>query len=42
VLGEKADPLEEYGLTPKRPVAISGWGWIPDQYGRKTFDDDEG
>jgi hypothetical protein len=40
VLGDKVDPLEEYGLTPKRPAAISGWGWIPDQYGRETFDDE--
>jgi hypothetical protein len=25
VLDEKADPAEEYGATPKGPVAI--WGW---------------
>ena len=26
---------------PEQPVAIWGWGWIPDQYGRRSFDDDE-
>jgi hypothetical protein len=39
VLDEKADPAEAYGVTPKQPVAIWGWGWIPDQYGRETLDD---
>jgi hypothetical protein len=39
VLDEKADPAEAYGATPKGPVAIWGWGWIPDQYGRETLDD---
>ena len=38
---EKADPVEEYGELPERPVAIWGWGWIPDQYGRESFDGDE-
>jgi hypothetical protein len=40
VLGEKADPVDEYGIVPDGPVAIWGWGWIPDQYGRDGFDDD--
>ena len=40
VLAEKADPAEEYGPAPKGPVAIWGWGSIPDQYGRRSFDDD--
>ena len=31
---EKADPEEEYGEKPSAPVAIWGWGAIPDQYGR--------
>lgn len=31
VLGEKADPAEEYGPIPSGPVAIWGWGSIPDQ-----------
>ena len=41
VLAEKADPREAYGPgpLPKRPVAIWGWGWIPDQYGRESFED---
>jgi pRiA4b ORF-3-like protein len=34
---EKADPLEEYGSAPAFPVAIWGWGSIPDQYGRSTL-----
>ena len=38
---EKADPVEEYGEVPRRPVAIWGWGWIPDQYGRESLDEDE-
>ena len=36
---EKADPVEEYGEKPPRPVAIWGWGSIPDQYGRSTLDE---
>jgi hypothetical protein len=41
VLVEKADPREEYGSgpLPKRPVAIWGWGWIPDQYGRESAEE---
>ena len=27
------------GPLPKRPVAIWGWGWIPDQRGRESFAD---
>jgi hypothetical protein len=38
---QKADPVEEYGEIPARPVAIWGWGWIPDQYGRESFDGEE-
>ena len=34
----KADPLEEYGILPPGPVSIWGWGWIPDQYGRRSAD----
>ena len=36
---EKADPVEEYGIMPRAPVPIWGWGWIPDQYGRRSGDD---
>jgi hypothetical protein len=38
---EKADPAQEYGEIPERPVAIWGWGWIPDQYGRESLDGEE-
>jgi len=45
---EKADPLSEYGAIPPGPVAIWGWGsipegWgsIPDQYGRESFEGEE-
>jgi hypothetical protein len=41
VLPKKADPLEEYGFVPPQPVPIWGWGWIPDQYGRRSGDDHE-
>lgn len=41
VLAEKVDPLEAYGIVPEQPVAIWGWGWIPDQYGRR-WDGDAG
>jgi hypothetical protein len=37
VLDEKVDPLVVYGApAPEQPVAISGWGTIPDQYGRTS------
>jgi hypothetical protein len=41
VLDEKVEPrqLFEAGELPSRTVAISGWGWIPDQYGRASFED---
>lgn len=37
VQAEKADPRQEWGSAPlpKQPVAIWGWGLIPDQYGRE-------
>ena len=38
---EKADPREEYGPLPAGPVAIWGWGSIPDQYGRRSFDGED-
>jgi hypothetical protein len=37
----KADPLEECGIVPQEPVAVWGWGSIPDQYGRRAFEPDE-
>ena len=38
VLAEKADPRQEWGSgpLPRQPVAIWGWGLIPDQYGRRS------
>jgi hypothetical protein len=41
VLDEKADPLQQLGIVPERPLPCWGWGWIPDQYGRETLDEDE-
>jgi hypothetical protein len=39
---EKADPLVELGVVPAEPAAFWGWGSMPDQYGRRSFDGDEG
>jgi hypothetical protein len=41
VMVDKADPREEWGPgpLPRRPVAIWGWGPIPDQYGRLSAAD---
>jgi hypothetical protein len=43
VLPDKLDPREELGpgQLPRRPVAILGWGWIPDQHGRSSAADIE-
>lgn len=38
---DKVDPVETYGLLPSSPVAIWGWGTIPDQYGRRSFDGEQ-
>lgn len=40
VADEKVDPHEVYGEAPARPVPYWGWGWIPDQYGRRWDGDD--
>lgn len=37
--GQRLDPVDVYGLEPDDPVPYWGWGWIPDQYGRR-FDGD--
>jgi hypothetical protein len=37
---EKADPLDEYGTVPLAPAVVWGWGSIPDQYGRRSFEDE--
>jgi hypothetical protein len=38
---DEVDPVEQYGEVPVSPVPIWGWGWIPDQYGRQTSDEEE-
>jgi hypothetical protein len=38
---QKADPLVAYGVVPGGPVAVWGWGSVPDQYGREAFDGDQ-
>ena len=40
VLNDKADPADDYGTAPNRPVVTWGWGSMPDQYGRTSFDED--
>jgi hypothetical protein len=41
VESKAVDPLESYGIVPSTPVPTWGWGWIPDQYGRRTAHGDE-
>lgn len=36
----RADPMQELGIVPDRPLPAWGWGDIPDQYGRRWDDDD--
>lgn len=38
VLEQKIDPRDEWGPgpLPRHPVAVWGWGSIPDQYGRRS------
>jgi hypothetical protein len=38
ILESEVDPADVYGVRPKGPVAVWGWGSIPDQYGRTTPD----
>ncbi|MFZ2177202.1 MAG: hypothetical protein WAW17_24840, partial [Rhodococcus sp. (in: high G+C Gram-positive bacteria)] len=38
--GDKVDPVEVLGITPRNPLPYWGWGSIPDQYGRRWADDD--
>jgi hypothetical protein len=35
---EEVEPEDAYGVRPKGPVPVWGWGQIPDQYGRITPD----
>ncbi len=41
VFAEKVDPREQWGPgpLPPQPVAIWGWGSIPDQYGRESAEE---
>lgn len=42
VMAQKVDPRDFVGPDgplPKAPLAVFGWGWIPDQYRRTTRDD---
>ena len=41
VLETGVAPEDHYGDRPKGPVAVWGWGRIPDQYGRTTPDGDD-
>jgi hypothetical protein len=36
----RVDPRDEVGWVPPVPTAYSGWGNIPDQYGRRWDEDD--
>lgn len=38
---EKIDPAQQFGVLPPVPLPFWGWGWIPDQYGRRTRDGDD-
>ncbi len=40
VAEQRVDPLETLGIIPSAPLPYWGWGEIPDQYGRRTEDDD--
>jgi hypothetical protein len=43
VLEVDVTPEDSYGVRPRGPVAVWGWGSMPDQYGRTTPDGgDEG
>jgi hypothetical protein len=37
---QRIDPLETLGIIPDRPLPYWGWGEIPDQYDRRSEDDD--
>jgi hypothetical protein len=39
---ERIDPVEELGESPELPTPYWGWGAIPDQYGRRWADDNDG
>ncbi len=37
---ERIDPMETLGILASKPLPYSGWGDIPDQYGRRWDTDD--
>jgi hypothetical protein len=39
VVASNVVPEELAGVIPQQPIPIWGWGTIPDQYGRRTEDD---
>jgi len=41
VLRRDVDPVKESGASPSEIVPVFGWGTIPDQYGRITFEQDD-
>lgn len=41
VLSDKFDAREVFGEVPRTPVTLAGWGWLPDQYGRTSSDDED-
>ena len=40
VAKDRVDPLDVCGIVPVCPIAVWGWGSIPDQYGRLSVDDE--
>lgn len=40
IAGQRIDPLDTLGIVPDLPLPYSGWGDIPDQYGRRWDGDD--
>ena len=40
VLRADVGPKREAGIVPSEILPIFGWGTIPDQYGRRSLDDD--
>ncbi len=40
VAEQRIDPLQALGIVPDEPLPYWGWGEIPDQYGRRSEDDD--
>ncbi|MGE5673113.1 MAG: IS1096 element passenger TnpR family protein [Mycobacterium leprae] len=41
IMATNVDPERAFGIIPQQPVPIWGWGWIPDQHGRRTENGDD-